>query len=114
MVCEKYGDDAPAGTVFIGRVSQEKHFTQMEDWQQKNYVVTRILRLRGLEEGFNSGITDDGSCCDTYLRYVYIHGTCHAHTLGSPNGHGCIVLGDADIIELYNLTPPGTKALICE
>jgi hypothetical protein len=113
VVCEKYGDGAPAGTVFIGRVSQEKHFTQMEDWQQRNYVVTRILRLRGMENGFNSGVIDD-LCCDTYLRYVYIHGTCHPDALGSPNSHGCIVLGDNDIIELHDQTPPGTKVLICE
>jgi hypothetical protein len=114
MVCEKYGDGATAGTVFIGRISQEKHYTQMEDWRQRNYVVTRILRLRGLEDGFNSGATDDGLCCDTYLRYVYIHGTCHENALGTPNGHGCIILGSSDIIELYDQTAPGTRVLICE
>ncbi|MDR1456699.1 MAG: L,D-transpeptidase [Puniceicoccales bacterium] len=113
-ICEKYGDGAPAGNVFIGRVSQEKHFTQIEDWHQRNYVVTRILRMRGLEDGFNSGITNEGLCCDTFLRYVYIHGTCHEHALGAPSGCGCIVLSSDDVIELHSQTPLGTKVLICE
>jgi lipoprotein-anchoring transpeptidase ErfK/SrfK len=78
-------------------------------------VVTRILRLRGLEKGYNNGIDPiSGFCCDTYKRCIYIHGTPFEHLLGYPDGQGCVRLSNKDIIELYEHTPVGTRVFIAE
>lgn len=68
-----------------------------------SFVTTRILRLRGLQEGFNSG-----PGCDTFNRYVYIHGTNHENLLGQPATHGCTVLSNQEMIELFNEVPRDT------
>lgn len=67
------------------------------------------MRLRGLEEGINSG---DG--IDTYNRYVYIHGTNQEDKIGSPNSHGCILLNNADVAELFDVVNDGDLVLISE
>src|SRR3990170_7321499 len=50
---EKYGANAPAGRIFRDREDTG------EDWDHKqngdNLILTRILRLEGLEEGINKG-----------------------------------------------------------
>ena len=52
-IAEKYGDGAPPGRIFRDRIDTG------EDWQEgsgeENLVLTRILRLEGLEEGLNRG-----------------------------------------------------------
>src|SRR5450759_935803 len=62
---EKFGSGAPAGRIFIDRED-----TGM-DWDprsiENNLVLTRILRLEGLEEGINKG-----AGVDSYERYIYI------------------------------------------
>src|SRR5690606_32351873 len=74
-----------------------------EEENTPNLVTTRILRLRGLEPGKNSGEN-----CDTYDRYIYIHGTNHEDRIGTPDTAGCIVLRNAEVITLYNSTPEGS------
>ena len=50
---EKYGAGAPAGRIFRDREDTG------EDWDHSqigdNLILTRILRLEGLEEGINKG-----------------------------------------------------------
>ena len=74
---EKFGSEAPAGRVFRDREDTG------EDWDHSqvgdNLILTRILRLEGLEEGVNKG----GSV-DTYERYIYIHGTGREDLIGTP------------------------------
>ena len=67
------------------------------------------MRLRGLEEGINSG-----TGVDTYNRYVYIHGTNQEDRIGSPNSHGCILLNNADVAELFDVVNDGDLVLISE
>ena len=91
-VVEKIGAGAPAGTVFKARVSTGKHFSEfLKDAPGENLITSRILRLQGEEDGRNRG-----GNVDTYSRFVYIHGTNQEEKLGSPNSHGCILLGNAD------------------
>ena len=59
-------------------------------------ITSRILWLRGLEPGVNRG-----GDVDTYERYVYIHGTQREERLGEPMSSGCVLMGNADIVELY-------------
>lgn len=106
-VIEKIGDGAPPGTVFKARVSTGMHFSEfLKNAPDENLITSRILRIQGEEKGHNRGGERD-----TYSRFVYIHGTNQEHKLGTPNSHGCILLGNADIIALFAAlpdTPAGT------
>jgi UDP-N-acetylmuramate--alanine ligase len=94
-ICEKYGEGAPAGRIFRDRVDTG------ENWpvgaQGENLILTRILRLEGLERGINKG-----PGIDSYDRYIYIHGTNSEHRIGTPNSQGCVCMKNADIIELFD------------
>ena len=67
--------------------------------------MTRILWLSGLEAGFNQG---EG--CDTYQRYIYIHGTPETEMMGEPLSHGCIRMRNLEVAELFDLV--GENALV--
>lgn len=107
----KIGHDCPTGAVFVGRrwtgeVYSKELATQYPD---RDWILTRILWLSGLEKGKNQG----GSV-DTMRRYIYIHGTPEEDLLGQPVSHGCIRMRNDDILALYQLVTPGTKVLIEE
>ncbi|MDR2664337.1 MAG: L,D-transpeptidase [Puniceicoccales bacterium] len=108
-VVEKYGDGLAEGAVLIGRRPTGKFFWEYGDWQKRSYVTTRILRLRGLEEGRNVGIGPDGHSCDSYGRHIYIHGNCPGGMAGTG---GCIALRTRDMAELYDLCSVGTAVFI--
>lgn len=100
-VVEKIGNGVPAGTVFKARVSTGLHFSEfLENAPDENLITSRILRIQGEEAGHNR----DGDR-DTYSRFVYIHGTNQEHKLGTPNSHGCLLLGNVDIIALFDALP---------
>ena len=105
-IAEKIGAGQPAGTVFKSR-QIIGHTSQPEFADAK--ITTRILWLEGLEPGFNRG----GSV-DSHARYIYIHGTADQKSIGRPASHGCIHLGDADLIPLFDLLPGGTLVWISE
>jgi UDP-N-acetylmuramate--alanine ligase len=102
---EKYGTGAPPGRVFRDREDT------CEDWDHSrngdNLILTRILRLEGLEDGINKG----GSV-DSYERYIYIHGTGREDLIGTPLSHGCVCLRNLDIIRLFDTVPEGTLVYI--
>ncbi|MDR0418173.1 MAG: L,D-transpeptidase [Puniceicoccales bacterium] len=95
-IADKIGEGIPWGTVFIGRKNTGKIFTEYGDWETKGYVTSRILRLKGLQEGYNLG-----GNCDTYSRYIYIHGITNEKKIGIPWTCGCIGMRNSDIIELF-------------
>lgn len=104
-VCEKIGDNAPVGTVFKGR-QPVRHDGKGDPTA---LITDRILWLEGLEPGFNSG-----GEVDSRQRYIYIHGIGDESRLGQPNSQGCIHLGAADILSLFDTIPEGTLVLITE
>ena len=109
-VCVKIGGDAPEGMVFKGRKPTGRRYWEYPDAEQaKNLITSRILRLRGLEQGLNTG----GSC-DTFDRYIYIHGTNHEEKIGQPTSAGCIEMRNGEIVDLFNRVPSGTLVLIEE
>jgi len=67
--------------------------------EDKNLVLTRILWLDG-EEDRNKTSKD---------RYIYIHGTNREDLIGTPTSAGCVCLRNADVMELYDLIPVGTR-----
>ena len=102
---EKYGAGAPPGRIFRDREDAG------EDWDHSqtgdNLILTRILRLEGLEQGINKG-----AGVDSYERYIYIHGTGREDLIGRPLSHGCVCLRNHDIIRLYDMVKEGTLVYI--
>jgi UDP-N-acetylmuramate--alanine ligase len=102
---EKYGAGAPAGRVFRDREDTG------EDWDHSqngdNLILTRILRLEGLEQGINKG-----AGVDSYERYIYIHGTGREDRIGTPLSHGCVCMRNHDIIRLFDTVKEGTLVYI--
>jgi L,D-transpeptidase YbiS len=98
-IADKIGDGMPVGTVFKSRrpVKATKKLLREED-----LVMTRILWLDGLEL----------QNANTHDRYVYIHGTNHEEKIGTPAGHGCVRMKNADLLELFERVKVGTPVEI--
>jgi lipoprotein-anchoring transpeptidase ErfK/SrfK len=41
-------------------------------------------------------------------RYIYIHATPDSVPMGVPASHGCILMRNADMIQLFDRVPAGT------
>lgn len=110
-VAEKIGADAPLGMVFKARRATG---VMAKDWPtpEDNLITSRILWLEGQEKGLNRGRNEAGQVVDTKQRFVYIHGTNQRAGLGRPNSHGCVLLSDEDIAELYDAVPAGTPVYL--
>lgn len=100
---DKIGADAPAGMVFKGRVPTGRLFSEISaDLAAGNLITSRILRLRGMEPGRNSG-----PGCDSFARYIYIHGTNHEDRIGQPFSGGCVEMRNRDVIRLFERVENG-------
>lgn len=109
-VAEKIGHGQPLGMVFKARQPQGQCYWQLDEKEgAKNQVTTRILRLRGLEPGVNSG-----PGVDTFNRYVYIHGTNREDLLGQPATSGCPVLANEAMVRLFDAVPRGSLVWIAQ
>lgn len=109
VIRARIGAGMPAGTVFVGRrPTGEIHDEALAASQpERDWILTRILWLSGCEPGVNRL-----GEVDTMRRYVYIHGCPDSAEMGKPLSHGCIRMRNADIIELFELAPPGTSVTI--
>jgi hypothetical protein len=102
-IAERIGAGQPPGVVFESRVPTGHHFSELTGAKaEKNLITSRILWLRGLEPGANRG-----GEVDSYERYIYIHGTNHEDRIGEPVSGGCVLMRNADIIELYESVRAG-------
>jgi lipoprotein-anchoring transpeptidase ErfK/SrfK len=102
-VADKIGHSQPRGTVFKGRVPTGKLFPEYDGEEaERNLITSRILRLRGLEPGHNAGLG-----CDSYDRYIYIHGTNHEERIGQPFSGGCVEMRNTEVIELFESVEGG-------
>ena len=113
VIRAKIGAGADIGTVFKARrvAADVRQFSAEADAQfpGRDWMLSRILWLSGCERGVNRL-----GCVDTMRRYIYIHGTPHTDALGSPASHGCIRMGNADVVELFDLVSPGTEVTLHE
>ena len=110
-IAEKIGAGQPPGIVFKSRVPTGYHYHEHLErgGRDDNLITSRILWLKGLEPGVNQG-----GEVDTYARYVYIHGTTREDRLGQPQSAGCVVMGNLDVIELFEQVRVGDPVLIVD
>jgi hypothetical protein len=101
-IAERIGAGQPPGMVFKSRIPTGHHFNELPGTETANLITSRILWLRGLEPGVNRG---EG--VDTYERYIYIHGTQHESRIGEAQSAGCVLMRNADIVELYEQVRSG-------
>lgn len=107
----KIGAGQAPGTVFVSRRPTGELYSPAlrERYPDRDWILTRILWLSGLEPGRNR-LRD----VDTMRRYIYLHGTPEETELGKPGSHGCVRMANADIVELFDLVKPGTEVEIHE
>lgn len=107
----KIGRDCAVNTVFAGRRPTGEIYTpELRKLNpQRDWILTRILWLSGLEVGKNRLGNRD-----TMRRYVYIHGTPDEIEMGIPGSRGCIRMRNQELIELFDLVPCYTKVYIDE
>ena len=103
------GAGNPAGTVYRGRRPTGEVFSETlaAAHPGRDWILTRILWLSGLETGRNRG-----GNVDSQRRYIYLHGTPPGEPMGVPRSHGCIRLRDSELLALFEIAVPGTPVWI--
>ncbi len=105
----KIGGGLPIGSVLVGRRPTGEIFSAelAEVHPERDWILTRILWLSGLEIGKNRL-----GEVDTMRRYIYIHGCPDEIKFGTPSSHGCVRMHNNDIVHLFNSVPLGSKVFI--
>lgn len=108
-IYSKIGARALANAVFVSRQWTGEIWTPelAKQYPGRDWIITRILQLEGLEAGYNAG-----GDVDSLARYIYIHGTPCAESLGTPGSKGCIRMANQDIIWLTDWVDIGTEVII--
>ena len=111
IVRAKIAGHAPTGAVLVRRRPTGEIWTPElhAQFPRRDWILTRILWLSGVEHGRNRL-----GCVDTFRRYIYLHGTPDITPLGVPGSKGCVRMRNADIIELFDRIPAGTEVDIHE
>lgn len=107
----KIGQGCPRDAVFIGRRPTGEVYspTLRRAAPQRDWILSRILWLSGLEPGKNRL----GSV-DTMRRYIYIHGCPDEEPMGVALSHGCVRMRNDDIMALFERVAVGTRVWIGE
>lgn len=107
----KIGSGLPINTVFKGRrPTGEVYDAELAArYPNRDWILTRILWLGGLEPGFNRY-----GEIDTCWRYIYIHGTADEDMIGTPASHGCIRMKNTDMLDLFEWVAVGDRVYIGE
>lgn len=109
IIRAKVGAGAPANTVFVERRPTGEIFepAMRAQFPQRDWILTRIFWLSGLEVGKNRL-----GKVDTMRRFIYIHGSPDDVAMGIPGSRGCVRMRNQDIIELFDQIPVGTQVLV--
>lgn len=105
----KIGTGCPENAVFVGRRHTGEIYSPelAAGHPQRDWILSRVLWLTGLEPGRNRG-----GEVDTLRRFIYIHGCPDSEPMGRPASHGCIRMRNADLIELFDRVEIGTPVSI--
>lgn len=111
VIAEKIGAGCPPYTVFVGRrPTGELCSAELRAGEpERDWILTRILWLCGVEAGKNQG-----GEVDTQERYIYIHGAPDDVPMGRPGSRGCIRMRNQDVLRLFDLVETGTPVYIHE
>jgi UDP-N-acetylmuramate--L-alanine ligase len=101
----KIGENAAIGTRFVAREPNGDVWSG--EASDDDLILTRILTLRGLEQGVNAG-----PGCDSLERYIYVHGTNQERLLGRPASHGCVRMSNLDVCALFDQIEVGDYVFI--
>lgn len=109
IIRAKIGRDCAINTVFVGRRATGEIYTPelRVQFPDRDWILTRILWLSGLEPGINRLAK-----VDTMRRYIYIHGSPDDVPMGIPGSKGCIRMRNENIIDLFDRIPVNTRLLI--
>ena len=110
-IVAKIGAGLPLNAVLVARRPTGEIYTSelAAQFPERDWILTRILWLQGLEIGRNRfGVVD------SQKRYIYIHGTPDSEPMGTPLSHGCIRMHNNDLLELFARVSSGTKVWIDE
>jgi len=105
----RIGAGCPVGTVFVGRRPTGEVWSESlaAAHPERDWILTRILWLSGLEPGVNRF-----GQVDTMRRYIYIHGMPETEPCGVPGSIGCVRMRNADIVDLFDRVGTGTRVRI--
>lgn len=105
----KIGEAQALNSVFVGRRPTGEIYSAnlLNQFPERDWILSRILWLGGLESGKNRY-----GEVDSTWRYIYIHGCPDELISGKPESHGCIRMKNTDIVELFNRVTIGFKVLI--
>ena len=108
-ISTKIGKNAARGAVFdkLQNTGEIAKIYTKPNYSATALVLSRILRLDGLEPGKNKG----GSV-DTFNRAIYFHGTNKEGNLGKRASHGCIRMKNDEVIELFGQVSVDTLVYI--
>jgi len=109
QVRAKIGAGQPENAVFVARRPTGEIFSRglRESYPGRDWILTRILWLSGLEPGKNRL-----GRVDTMRRFIYIHGCPDEDLMGIPGSRGCIKMRNRDLIDLFDRVPVGTRVHI--
>jgi len=111
VIRAKIGAGQPVNTVFVERRPTGETYSPELARQSpgRDWILTRILWLSGLQRGYNRL-----GKVDTMRRAIYIHGSPDTADMGKPGSRGCIRMHNRDIVELFDLVPVRTIVEIRE
>ncbi|WP_370293210.1 L,D-transpeptidase family protein [Thalassolituus sp.] len=103
------GKDLPVNSVFVGRRPTGEIYTPelASQFPARDWILTRIFWLQGLEAGVNRF-----GNVDSMRRFIYIHGTPDSEPMGIARSHGCIRMRNSDLLALEKMLTPGCEVWI--
>lgn len=109
QVRARIGAGQPENAVFVARrpTGEIYHPELRQQYPNRDWILTRILWLSGLEPGRNRL-----GQVDTMRRFIYIHGCPDDDPMGVPGSRGCVKMRNRDLIELFDRVPVGTRVYI--
>ena len=109
IIRAKIGDKQPVNTVFAARRPTNEIYTPelRQQYPDRDWILTRILWLSGMELGKNRL-----NNVDTMRRFIYIHGAPDEDEMGIPSSHGCVKMRNEDVITLFDNVAAGTTVTI--
>lgn len=105
----KIGAGLPINAVLTGRRPTGEIYGEelAGRYPERDWILSRILWLTGLETGFNRG-----GNCDTLRRFIYLHGCPDTAPMGVPLSHGCIRMRNREVLELFERVDAGDRVWI--